>query len=237
MAVPVKKATVVEDGSDTQPVELTPAEQRGLEALRDRINRMVETVGDRSEEMADKLFTGLFQGDVEAGLSPRKAGSQTFRAMQEMCGQSLLLDRVQLSRGVRVGALNAHFRTGGWRRLSWYMKVTLLPLLGITSDLQRLERGIAQASKVTATIASMRLWVAENLPEEERKVGGPAAGVSMAAAAKMLSTGRQLRLASARRLFIDRLQRRGRAAVGAAASDLEATIKNLTLLKEELSEA
>jgi len=238
MATTASKAQSAINKPDAPPDSLTPAQLRSLESLRDDLNKLYRSASQRLGEIADRLFRELFDGDIKEALSPQKSSSARYRTLIGMCGQSLLLDKVQLSRSIRVGALNAQFKgRAAWEALSWTVKLTLLPLLGPDGDLKRLSAGIAVASKSSATVASVRQWVADHLSDDDKAAGGKPKALSMVAASKILASGRQLKLISARRLLMTRLQRMGKAAVATAISDLDLTIKSLTQLREELSES
>ncbi len=227
--------TVRSDPADTADAAqtLTPARRRELEALRVEVNALVKDSDRQYDRVADRLFTVLYDGVTEAALDPNRNATSDYRAMAEMTGDTLRIDRNTLSRAVRIGALNAHLRSGPWHRLDWSMKIELLPLLGLDVNLGRLEKGAAQAVKAGATTRTLRAWVAEQVPASEKGVGRPD-GLSAAAAAKFLDIGRRLRKVATRRLFADRLRRLEKGAFTAAVGDLEATIRSLTLLREEL---
>jgi len=215
---------------------LSPSQLRGLESLRDDLNRLYGSATQRLNEIADKVFDEIFDGDVAEGLSPNKSSSARYRVLMTMCGTSLLVDRVQLSRASRIGALNHHFAGRPWTRLPWSIKVELLPLLGNDGDVKRLSGAIAAAGKASATVTSIRQWVAEHLPDDEKSSRGKPKALSMTAASKILSGGRQLKLVTARRLVALRLRRMGNSAVNTAVADIDLTIKSLTQLREELTE-
>ena len=237
MATAASKTQAMTSKPPAPPDSLTPAQLRSLESLRDDLNKLYSNASLRLGEIADRLFRELFDGDIKEALSPQKSSSARYRTLVGMCGQTLLVDKVQLSRSIRVGALNAHFRgRAGWETLSCTVKLTLLPLLGPDGDLKRLSSGIAIAGKPAATVASVRQWVADQISEEDKASGGKPKALSMVAAGKILASGRQLKLISARRLLMTRLHRMGKAAVATAMADLDLTIKSLTQLREELSE-
>jgi len=230
MAATAEKKTVVTDGKQA---ELTPAEQWRLEAVRDEVNALVKQAGRHYDDIANKLFKALFGSDVRAALDPATGATPAFTAMQAMAGESLLIDRSLLSRIVRVGALNAHFKVGPWLRLGWSLKVELLPLLGTSLDLERVARGAAFAVKPKSNVRGVRAWVAEQLPAEDKQAGRPEA-LSVAATRKFLEVARRLKLVGNRRLVADRLRKLDKAAFGAAVADVEVAIKSLTMLREEL---
>jgi len=215
---------------------LSPAQQKALESLRDDVNRLQRAATQRFDEIADKLFVGLFGGQIAPALSPHRDATAGYRAMAEMCEDSLLMDRSQLSRCVRIGALNAHFGDGGWKGLPWSIRAELLPLLGQEADLKRLASGIKAALKPGATARTVRQWVEEHLPERSAAARGRPTELSVAATNKMLVIGKMLKLASTRRLVAQRLRRQGKTALTSAVADIESTIKSLTLLREELVE-
>ena len=214
---------------------LSTSEQRALIVLRDQVNKLVKESEGRQDAIATKLFTGLTDGRPESVLGPDASPSLAYSAMAEMCGESLRINRAMLSRAVRIGALNAHYRSGPWHQLDWAAKVELLPLLGSDMNVRRLDSGITAAIKPETSTRDIRQWVAEHLPKGEKADGRPKA-ISAAAAARIFETGRRLKLVSARRMLAERLRRYEPAAFNAAVSDLKATIKHLPLLQEELAE-
>jgi len=228
--------TSAAEGESTPSNELSPAQQRAVERLRDNLNRLYGGATQRLEELANTAFRELFDGDVDEGLSPHKSNSARYQALLAMCGDSLHLDRGLLSRAVRIGALNSHFADRPWTRLPWSIKVELLPLLGADGDLKRLSSGITNASRASATVRSVREWVAANLPTDEKSPTGRPRALSLAATSKMFASGRQLKLVSARRLLVLRLRRLGKSAVDQTRTEIDVTIKSLTQLREELSE-
>ena len=221
---------------DTAFPDLSQVQQRAVERLRDNLNRLYGGATQRLEELANTAFRELFDGDVDEGLSPHKSSSARYQALLGMCGDSLHIDKGLLSRAIRIGALNTHFADRPWARLPWSIKIELLPLLGADGDIKRLSSGIATASKVSATVRSVREWVAANLPTDVKSPHGRVRSLSVAATNKMFASGRQLKLVSALRLLVLRLRRMGKAAIDQTRTEIDVTIKSLTQLREELSD-
>ena len=117
MALTTNQTMPTSDEAAPTQAALSPSQLRGLESLRDELNRLYGSATQRLNEIADKVFHEIFDGDVAEGLSPQKSSSARYRALLTMCGSSLLLDRVQLSRACRIGALNHHFAGRPWSRL------------------------------------------------------------------------------------------------------------------------
>jgi hypothetical protein len=226
---------VPRDATPPTAIELTPAERRRIEALRDRVNGLAKHAGEANEEASDLLFSELYGDDVRAALDTRNAATPAYRVLQSMAGDTLVLDRTALSRSLRIGALNAHFRVGAWRKLGWTAKITVLPLLGIDVNLRRLELGIAQAVKLGGRTAPLRAWMAEQVPAEQKAAGRPVS-MTLPALERLLESGGRLRTVASRRLVADKLRRQGAGAVKERLVSIARTIEALQQLREELAE-
>ena len=213
---------------------LTPAEQRRLLVLRDQVNKWVRENDRRIDDIANKLFSGLTDGQPISALDPQATASAAYETMRAMCGETLRISRSLLWRAVRVGAINTHYASGGWHQLGWGMKIELLPLLGSDVDFRRLDRGIEVAVQPEATTRTVRQWVLEHLPEESKNPGGRPKMLSAAMTTRLFEAGRRLRKVTDRRAVAERLRKLDPPALKSAIADLQATIKHLTQLHEEL---
>ena len=214
---------------------LSPAQQRKVESLCDEANKIVRENGGRLETLASSLYAGLCNGHSDGLFGGLGASTPAFRFMATLCGTRLLMTRPLLSRCVRIGFLTGKFKTGGWTRLSWSMKLELLPLVKPDGDLTTLTEGIKEAQKSSASVRSIREWVAAKLgetttgPDEKNTV-------STATATRLFAAGRRLRTVATRRRLAERLGKLDNAAYSALMSDLDATLKHLQQLREELVE-
>lgn len=237
MTAPKKSTTgpVNTTATDNEADALTAAEQRRIRSLCQQANKALRENSSRLEALANSLFSGLFNGGTDGIFGGRTAASPAYRFMVTLCGTELDLSKPQLSRLVRIGCLNHRLKTGGWTRLGWSVKQELLPLVESDGDLSTLMEGIKEAQKAKASVRSIREWVAARMGDSATNPDEPNA-VSTATATRLFAAGRRLRTVATRRRLAERLGKLDNAAYTTLMSDLDATLKHLQQLREEMIE-
>jgi hypothetical protein len=212
---------------------LDPRERRAIDELEQFINRAMTEAGQQHEKIADRLFTVLFEGDVAAALAIRVGMSAKYDVLTDRAGRTLLMERVGLSRAVRVGALNRRLDGTKWSTLPWSTKLELLPLVGPDLDFDRLQKGVAFAAKAGNGREAVREWVAARRAADAGDTTTVRA-LTPVKARKMLEIGANLQRIAERRLLADRLRKLDDDSRAEWLAALTLTLRSLSRLHEEL---
>ncbi len=233
-----RKAVVEEAVATTAAVELDARAQRLVERTVAHINRLVGAAGGSYEEIADHLFEEIFDGDELRALGPAGETPAAFQALLKKAETDVHLSATQLKKAARIGALNRHLASTGWKELSWSLKVELLPLLGADRDVGKLDAGVRQARKKGIGVRALREWVAARRAGEVgdadgETIAGPTLATGRAAIRKAAAFGK----ASDRRQWIDRVRGLPEAHRQRQLVELRAAARHLQKLAEELESA
>lgn len=233
LAVPGKAAPV------PGPVARTQAEwRRFLDDVVDRANRAVKRSGLEHETAADLLFEALFEGDVEAALDPESRPTEAYARVLERAGASLRLDAPDLSRHVRIGALNQLRRDGVWLDMDWSKKVELLPLLAIDDQRKSFNEGVSFAVGPNVGVRHVREHVQQHVKRLPGSTGRPRNSdeFTLSAGTRFTGTGVLLKSEEHRKAFATRLDKAPPERRRELIRDLRETFEGLRALLDELDE-
>jgi hypothetical protein len=175
-----------------------------FDAVIARVNNALEVLGSAKERVADFLFAALFRQAWRDALEPGRGGQQTWARFLELSRGRLLIGRAELSRYVRVGALNRGLKIAAWNDLPWTKKVALLPLVAPDPKLALLRRGIQYAKPPRRSVAEVLEWVQAEVAREGAP--GRPRGPTLAVGRAMISIGVKLDDDAIRQRFAARIR-------------------------------
>lgn len=194
----------------TQPLPCLPETetQARVEAAVRKIETTIASVEASHDELATALVEHLFQDSPAHALDPHRYPTAEYQAIADMAGTTLRLDSGNLSRHVRVGALNKILGMDSpWGRLPWSFKVELLPTLQLDDAGGYLSLGIDEASRQNASVEHLRAWkkaLKEGLPKSEKLAPG---GLDLGGLERLVAHGDKLRSKRAQTELIKKLER------------------------------
>jgi hypothetical protein len=219
--------------TEPDPVKLDQRSVRQVDDLEGFINRLVAEVGHRWEAIADRTFDTLFDGDVSAALAGRQMATPKYEALASRAGVSLDIGQSELSRAVRIGAINHRLPRSDWSKLSWSVKVELLPLLGAEQDFALLEKGVKAATSGPFGQREARQWVADQRTEPGDEAPRTPK-LTPVKAGKVFEFTAALRKVAGRRELSDKVRALDEEAHKAFMAALADALRNLGKLQQEL---
>lgn len=187
-AAPATAALVRAPG---QAVARTEHEWRfWADALVDQANLGIRKSDLEKEAVADLLFRELCRNDTSRGLEPGANPTQGYLRLLERAGKSLRLTSAELSRYLRIGALNQLRRDAVWRNLDWTFKRELLALLALDDGRRTFNDGVQFAAGPNVGEEHVIAWVQERTPRLPGSAGRPrGATMTLAKGGRFAETG------------------------------------------------
>lgn len=216
------------DAAD-EPLPRTESQWRHwVDHVVDQVNSAVRQAGLSHEAAADLLFRKLCRNDVKLGLDPDGSRTDEYLRVRDREGKSLRLTKGDLSKYVRIGAMNQLRRDSTWRNLDFSFKLELMPLLDLKDERAAFNAGVKFAAGPNASEAHIRRWVQHATPRAPGSVGRPRGeSVTLPRAARFTDTGVMLGDEAQREKFLARLR-------AAPARHQRAIVKNLRETHENL---
>jgi len=238
--VPADEAGIVRPGEAVP--ERTGEELRlFVDDVVDFVNLCMRRDGLEHEAAADHLFKKLCRNDPMAALDPAARVSRERAEVAERAWKSLQLDRTDLSRHLRIGALNQLLRSDAWDGLVWTKKVELLPLSGMLVPIEGEEpaeaerrraifhAGVGYANRPNVGRTLLHEWVQNALPPKEGQ-----RGLTLAAGDRVVETGTRLGDEEERHAFADMVRDAPPERRREIVRGLRKTVENLALLLADL---
>lgn len=218
-------------GGDVAPHPRTQTElEQATRDLVDRLNEAVRTMGAAQDKLASFVFKAVFGDDVKAAFDQKRA-TPAYRLLRKRAGNSLDLDKTELSRYVRIGALNYELQADAWANLDWSKKVELLPLANRKDGHRKLRAGMKHAMGQGIGVRQLRKWVANALPVPRTK---PPRELGLGAGERFTSVGVQLGNADDRARLVTQVREAPKERRRAFLRELKETARNLGALLREL---
>lgn len=194
----------------TQPLPHLPVNetQARIDAVIHKVESTLTNIEASHDELANSLVEHLFQDNPAYALDPNRHPTAEYKAISDMAGTTLRLDSGNLSRHIRIGALNKLLgMESPWGRLSWSFKVELLPTLQLDDAGGYLSLGVDEASKPDMSIERLRAWkkaLKEGLPKSDKPAPG---GLDLGGFERLVAHGDKLRSKRAQTEFLKKIAR------------------------------